>query len=249
MWRASQHAGCSERASEISGSPRRKRSCSSRCSTTSAKTESHGVRRGTSRRIFGSRGRTSARCRFVLGIAGFSSSMSPRVRVERRGTSSATRARPSLSTQSTGWKPQTCQIRLASPMLSTCRPTWPEGRSTYVRRSAHVHRLRFARPAHRPERAFPSNRSIMNPSSLIGRLAARCPAGEAAQGEMTLGARQHAPSHLCRCSRSCRVPAALADDGEVAGCSRPPAGRRRRGGSAGYQRELRTRVADTEVKS
>lgn len=243
VWRASLPGGCSARASEISGSPRRKRLCFSRCSTTSARTGSLGARRETSRKIFGSRARTSARSRFVFGTAGFSSSMNRRVRVERLGTSSATRARPNLSTQWTGWPPQTCQIRLASRTWSTCLPIWPEGRSTYVGRSAVA--VRALPGARRSLRSLISMKiALTNMSSRIGPLAARCPCGEQAQGDLALVARQRRARHVPARLRSCRLPAALADEGEVASRLGPSAGLRRRGGFivAASQGDHSTRV-------
>lgn len=69
-----------------------------------------------------------------------------------------------------------------------------------------------------------SLRSLMcskGPSSAlidtIGRLAGRCPSGEEAQRDVGLEKRQDRERHVAGCSRSCRLPAALAGDDEQEG--------------------------------
>lgn len=214
MWRESLHAGCSVRASGSTASPRPKRSSCSPCSTTSAKTGSRGVRNGTSRRTSGSLVSGSVRRSFGSWLAGCSSRTKRVDLGVRLGSGSATREWLNLSSQLTGWSRRTCQVSPASRMLLTCRPTWPEGKETHVRRSSELQSSRTS-------------------SSSIGQLAARCPSGEEAQGEVTLGARQHASSRVCRCSWSYALPRALADDGEWSGWIRDRAGRRYRDGSTG----------------
>lgn len=239
MWRASRHAGCSAKASERTTSPRRKRSSCSLCSTTSARTGSRGARNGTWRGISASPASGSGKRNFVSWHAGCSSSTKRVGLGARRGSGSGTFERWNLSSHLTGWSRRTCQVSPASRMLSTCRPTWPEGKDTYVGRSAHVHRFRLARPAHRPERAFPSSRSIIVPSSRIGPLAARCPCGEQAQGDLTLGARQQIPAHLT--TQRGRVYYRLMTTSWQDARPRLLA-IRPRDGWAGYQREFSTRA-------
>lgn len=223
MWPGSLHDGCSAKALGSTASPRPKLSSCSRYSTTSARTGSRGVRNGTSRRISGSLVSGSVRRRSDLLLEACSSSTNRDDPDARLGSGLATLGRSNLSTHLTGSSRRTCQVCPASRTLSTCLPTWPEGKETHVGRSSELQSTRAS-------------------SSRNGELARRCPAGEAAQGDVTLGAWQHASAPVCRRSRSYALPRALADEGEVAGHSRPSAGRRRRGGLLGAQRNSRTRV-------
>lgn len=244
MWRASRHDGCSERASGSTISQTVRHSSCSLFSITSAETESRGDLRRISRETFAYPGSGSMCRRGGFASEGCSSKLNRGGRGERRATDSGTRARSNLSSQTTRRPRQTCQLCGASRTSSTCRPTWLEGRTTYVSRSAHVHRLRLARPAHRPAGRFSSIMSIIRSSYAIGQLAARCPSGEEAQGDLTLRARQQLARHVPACSRL--LPA---DDGELAAGSIRSAGLRLRNGWGAYQRNSSTRVKRSKINA
>lgn len=93
---------------------------------------------------------------------------------------------------------------------------------THVRRSAVA--VRALPGARRSLRSLCAIRIISEASSVIGRLAGRCPSGEEAQGDVALGARQPRTRCVPACSRSCRLPAALADEEQMAARSRLSAG-------------------------
>lgn len=122
-------------------------------------------------------------------------------------------------------------------------PSGHEVRTTHVDRSAVPWR---ALPgATRSLRSLVCSRMDSRITSTIGRLAGRCPCGEQAQREVTLAARKgvRAPHHLSRWSRSCRLPAALADDGEQEGTRLPRTPDGRRGGRDLWGLERRVQYA------
>lgn len=81
-------------------------------------------------------------------------------------------------------------------------------------------------------------------SSRNGELVRRCPSGEEAQSDPILGARQQIPAHLT--NQHGRVYYRLMT-AELTGRLRLSAGRRRRDGSAEYQRNSSTRVKRTHI--
>lgn len=205
MWPESLHAGYSERGSEISGSRRLKRSCSSLSSTTPRRA-SRGARRPGCPASFGSLGHRSTKRRADYGRSGLSSSTSRAVRAERPAIGSGTFERFRHVRSHDRLRGRTCRITGASSTWSTCPTIGPEGRSTSDGRSSHV-------------------QSSHTCITLSGQLAARCPSGEEAQGEVTSGSR----------SRSCPLPRALAGEASVPEGSRLRAGRLNRDGLTGWR--------------
>lgn len=219
MWRESLHAGYSEAASDSSTSTEPRRSCSSRYSTTWARTVSHGVRRRTYRGIFGSLARRSSRRRLGSVSSACSSSTNRAGRGVRRDTSSQTGRRWNMYCIATCSRRRTCRILGTTSTSSTCRYTGLEGKETHVGRSSEL-------------------QSSHECSSRIGQLADRCLPGEGAQDEVALGARQHIHTHLANQRGHLHyrlMTAAMAER------SRSSAGRRRRRGWAGARGESSTR--------
>jgi hypothetical protein len=214
VWRASHPGGCSEAAPHVSISPRAKRSSCSRFLTTPT-AASRGARRRTSFVTSASRDR---RCRLrstVCRNSGRSSSMSLGGRGARLGIDSASSVPVNLPDHRACWSRETCPIYGAASDGTTCPIVGHEGIYTHVRRSAVPWR---ALPgATRSLRSLVCSRMDSMTSSRIGRLAGRCPSGEEARGAVTVGAWQDRVGYRPAWSRSCRLPAALADDGETHG--------------------------------
>lgn len=117
-------------------------------------------------------------------------------------------------------------------------PSGHEVRTTHVGRSAAPWR---ALPG--ATRSLVCSRMDSRSTSTIGRLAGRCPSGEEAQREVTLGTRQPHGRHVPACSRSCPLPRALADDGEQEGTRPPRTPDRCRGGRDLWGLERRVQYA------
>lgn len=108
-----------------------------------------------------------------------------------------------------------------------------EVRTTHVGGSTAAWR-RLPAPTHSLRSlACPLNH-LMREIPVIGRLAVRCPSGEEAQGALALGARKgvRAVHLLPAWLRSCRLPAALADDEGMGGSGLRSRAVRSRGGDA-----------------
>lgn len=211
MWHESQPAGCCAAASVSSTSRRWKRSCSSRSSITSTRAGSRGAHRPTSPATSGSRVRRSSRHRLASAISVFSSRTNLAGRGARLGIGSVTHEHSHMSAQATCRRGRTCRITGTTSRWSTCRTIGLEGKDMCGGRSAGDRSRRLASSC-APDRHRSGIRESSSLISRIGQLAARCPSGEEAQRDLASGARQQLDRLDTACSRSCRLPAALADD-------------------------------------
>lgn len=185
--------------------------CCSRSSTVPTRTGSRGRHSFGSPRISELLGRLSR-----MRSAGFvtwarSSSTSPGAQDVRLGIGSVT-SRRNLPACRAGWRRGTCLFHGAGWHRDTCPPVGHEGRTTHVRRSAVA--MRALPGARRSLRSLCVIRMDSRITSTIGWLAGRCPSGEEAQREVTLGTREPHGRHVPACSRSCPLPRALAGYGE-----------------------------------
>lgn len=230
MWLASQHDGSSAVASSNSDCPRTKGSSSSRSSTEPTATASRGRHSFASRQTSASPDRRCRRRSDGFSTSARSSSTNRAVRAGRLGIECARRVPRNLPDYRAGWWLSTCPTHGAGWWLVTCPPDGPEVIHTHVGRSAVA--VRALPGARRSLRSLCAIRIIHAAPSRIGRLAGRCPSGEEAQGDVALGDRQTRSSRVSEWSRSCRLPAALADEEQMAGWPLPCAGclspRRRR---------------------
>jgi hypothetical protein len=129
------------------------------------------------------------------------------------------------------WWRSTSPSHGASWWFATSPRDGHEVRTTHVGRSSELWR-RLPAPT-RSLRSLVCSRIKTKTSSRIGRLAGRCPSGEEAQRDVALAVRQYRARHVSDCSRSCRLPAALAGDDEWEGdWLSSLAARSRRGSSA-----------------
>lgn len=220
MWPAlngSRLGGSLAAAYELSACRCTRGGCCSRSSTVPTKTGSHGRRNSGSPRTSASLGRRSRKLSAGCEMSARSSNTNRVGPGGLPGIGSVT-SHHNLPERRAGLHLRTCPFHGAGWHRDTCPPAGHKDRTTHVGRSAA------------PWRALPgatrSLRSLVcskGPSSalidIIGRLAGRCPSGEEAQRDVALVARQHRLRHASACSRSCRLPAALAGDDEQEGGS------------------------------
>ncbi len=211
MWHASQHGGSPKVGCESSASRHTKGGFSWPSSSAQTGTASPGRRNTRSPLISASRARRCNSRSRVLSRSAQSSSTSRGARGGRLATGSPTSL--NWTDARASWRRSTSPIHGASWGSATSPTVGHEVRTSHVRRSAVAMRaLPGARRSLRSLCVFTEH--PINRSSTIGRLAGRCPCGEQAQHAVTMGTRQRHGRHVPACSRSCRLPAALAGDDE-----------------------------------